>query len=303
MAEASSTVGPAPVSRFRALRLLTRDVPAFIAAVFLVIVVITGIIGAPLLSETAGRLNLPARSLPPFSLDRGWLYLLGADSLGRSILARVIVATQSTLAIAVIAVSVGLVVGILLGLWAGYRGGWVSTIIMRVNDALMSFPTMLLAILLLYILQARVGTVVVVLAITRIPLFLRVTRAEVMEVRERMFVTASRSIGATSPWIIFKHVLPTITPTLLTVAALELAFVMLSESSLSFIGVGVQTPNISWGLLVSQGRNYLTTAWWIAFWPGLAIVLTAISLNLVASWARAVFNPLQSWRLETRSNA
>lgn len=292
----------APSRTRRVFDTLRGDPAAFGASLFLLLVALLALIGAPLLRPLSTKINMVARSLPPFSFDSGWLYVLGSDSLGRSVLVRIIVAGESTLAIALSAVAVGLVIGTLLGLLAGYRGGWTSIVIMRITDALMSFPAILLSILLLYILQARVGTVVVVLAVGRIPLFLRVTRAEVLEVRERMFVKASRSIGAPSRWIIFRHILPTILPTLLTLAALEIAFVMLAESSLSFIGVGVQSPDISWGALVSQGRNYLTTAWWLAFWPGLMIVLTAIALNLVSAWARTALDPLQRWRLDARSH-
>lgn len=302
MSDVPLTSAPTPSRVRRLFDALRGDPAAFGAALFLLLVVLSSSIGAPLLRALSTKINMAARGLPPFSLDNGWLYILGSDSLGRSVLVRIIVAGESTLAIALSAVAVGLIIGTLLGLLAGYRGGWTGIIIMRVTDALMSFPAILLSILLLYILQARVGTVVIVLAIGRIPLFLRVTRAEVMEVRERMYVKASRSIGARPRWIILRHVLPTVIPTLLTLAALEIAFVMLAESSLSFIGVGVQSPDISWGSLVSQGRNYLTTAWWLAFWPGLMIVLTAIALNLVSAWARTALDPLQRWRLDARSS-
>jgi peptide/nickel transport system permease protein len=127
----------------------------------------------------------------------------------------------------------------------------------------------------------------------------------VLEVRERMFVQAAQVMGASTGRIIFRHILPIILPTLVTIATLDFAFVMLAESSLSFLGIGIQPPEITWGLMVSQGRSYLTTAWWLSFFPGLAIILTTLSLNLLSNWMRIALDPTQRWRLEmgARKNA
>ena len=187
-----------------------------------------------------------------------------------------------------------------LGLIAGYSRKRAAQWIMRLGDVIMSFPSLLLAVIVLYILGPSVANLIVVLAITRIPVYLRTTRAEVMEVRERMFVQAARVMGASRWRIIFRHILPVVLPTLLTVATLDFAFVMLAESSLSFLGIGIQAPEITWGLMVSQGRQYLTTAWWLSFWPGLAIILTTLSLNLLSNWLRIALDPVQRWRLEMR---
>jgi peptide/nickel transport system permease protein len=120
----------------------------------------------------------------------------------------------------------------------------------------------------------------------------------VLEIRERMFVQAAKVMGASTGRIIFKHILPVATPTILTIATLDFSFVMLTESSLSFLGIGIQPPEITWGLMVSQGRTYLTNAWWLAFWPGLAIILTTLSLSLLSNWMRVALDPVQRWRLE-----
>jgi peptide/nickel transport system permease protein len=280
--------------------LLWRDKFAFTAAIFLLIVVGCALLGPWFLGEKALAINLRGRNLPPFALDRGWLYVLGADSLGRSILARLILGSRYTLAIAGSAVILALVVGGLLGLIAGYRGSWVDNIILRLADILMSFPSLLLALIVLYVLSPRLSNLVLVLALSRVPIYLRTCRAEVLEVRERMFVTAARVMGAKPARLVRWHILPMVTPTLITVATLEFAFVMLSESSLSFLGLGVQAPGITWGLMVAEGRAYLATAWWLSFWPGLAITLTAISVNLLAGWVRTVGDPTQRWRLEAR---
>ena len=140
--------------------------------------------------------------------------------------------------------------------------------------------------------------VVIVLAITRIPIYLRTTRAEVLEIRERMFVMAARVMGARAFRIVLRHILPIVAPTLITIGAIDFAFVMLAESALSFLGVGIQPPEFTWGAMVALGRNYLGSAWWLAFWPGLAILTTTLALNLLASWARTATDPTQRWRLE-----
>jgi peptide/nickel transport system permease protein len=251
-----------------------------------------------LLGDAASSQNLRARNAPPFVLDRGWLYLLGGDALGRPLLARIVVAAQNTIMVASGAVFCSLLTGTALGLVAGYGGRIVSEVIMRLADVIMSFPSLLLAVVVLYILEPSVTNLVIVLAITRIPIYLRTTRAEVLEVRERMFVKAARVMGASDFRIIFRHILPIVLPTLLTIATLDFAFVMLAESALSFLGIGIQPPEITWGLMVSQGRQYLTSAWWLAFWPGLAIILTTMSLNLLSSWMRIALDPTQRWRLE-----
>jgi peptide/nickel transport system permease protein len=285
----------------QSLGLLWRDKFAFAAVLFLILVAFAACFGPWLLGTAATKINLLARNAPPMSTQLGWLYVLGADSLGRSILARIIVGAQNTMMLAGCAVVASLLIGSLLGFVAGYRNDWTSGVIMRLADILMSFPSLLLAMIVLYVLTPGVANVIVVLAITRIPIYLRTTRAEVLEIRERTFVVAARVMGA-SPWrIVWKHVRPTVTPTLVTIATLEFAFVMLSESSLSFLGLGIQAPEFTWGAMVAQGQSYLGTAWWVAFWPGLAITLTAMSLNLLANWVRIATDPVQRWRLETRS--
>ena len=280
------------------LSLLWRDKFAFVAALFLLLMVSCALFGPSLLGDVATKMDLKQRNAPPLELERGWLFILGADALGRSILARIIVASQNTLAVAAAAVAAAMIIGGALGLIAGYAGGWLGNVIMRLADIVMSFPSLLMAVVVLYMFEPRVANLVLVLALTRIPLYLRTCRAEVLEVRERMFVSAARVMGASRWRILFRHIAPIVVPTLITVATLDFAFVMLAESALSFLGIGIQPPEITWGLMVAQGRNYLASAWWLAFWPGLAIMLTTMALNLLASWVRIAADPEQRWRLE-----
>jgi peptide/nickel transport system permease protein len=298
--ESASVVAPGPGAG-RVFRLLRRDVFAMVSLAFVLLVVACAVFGPWLLGDAGTRQNLRLRNAAPFSLEHGWLYLLGADTLGRSMLARLILASRNTIAIAAAAVAVSLAVGGALGLLAGFARGWVGDIVLRLTDIVMSFPSLLMAVVILYMFKPGVWTVVVVLAITRLPVYIRTTRAEVLELRERMFVSAARVMGASPLRIALRHVLPMVVPTLMTIATVEFAYVMLAESGLSFLGIGIQPPEVTWGLMVAQGRNYLGSAWWLAFFPGLAIMLTTLAVNLLASWMRIVMDPLQRWRLEGAS--
>uniref|UniRef100_UPI003ADCE79D ABC transporter permease n=1 Tax=Paracoccus sp. T5 TaxID=3402161 RepID=UPI003ADCE79D len=280
------------------LRRLLGDPVTAGALVFLCVVAICALIGPALMGDLAEKPNFRARNMPPFSLDQGWAFVLGADTLGRSILARLIVAAQTTLGVAASAVLCSLIMGGMLGLVAGYSKGRLGTIILRATDIVMSFPSLLLALIVLYSLGPSITNLVIVLAITRIPIYLRTTRAEVMEVRQRMFVSAAEALGASHSRMIFRHIAPMVIPTLLTIGAIDFATVVLAESSLSFLGLGVQTPAFTWGSMVATGRGYLANAWWVAFWPGLAILLTTLSLNILSGWWRTWSDPHQRWRLE-----
>jgi peptide/nickel transport system permease protein len=296
-----------PTARTSATRevvwLLWQDKVAFGAAILLLLVLICTIFGPWLLADQARALNLLARNAKPFSLDKGWLFILGADALGRSLLARIIVASQNTMLIAASAVVISTVVGGLLGLVAGYKGGWIGATLLRLADAIMSFPSMLLAVIVLFVFSPGVSNVILVLAISRVPIFLRTVRAEVLELKERMFVTAALAMGAKTERILLRHIAPMVMPTVINLAALEMAFVMLVESGLSFLGIGIQPPEVTWGLMVADGRNYLGSAWWLSFWPGLAIMAVTMALNLLSNWLRIVTDPVERWRFQTSAGA
>jgi peptide/nickel transport system permease protein len=200
--------------------------------------------------------------------------------------------------IAVSVVIFSMLIGTTLGVVAGYYERLLGAFIMRAADVIMSFPSLLLAVIVLYVLEPAAANVVIVLAITRLPIYIRVARAEVLEIRERLFVESARASGASNIRIMVLHILPVVVPTIFTVATLDFAGVMLSESGLSFLGIGVQPPDVTWGLMVAMGRNFLTTAWWLAFWPGLAILLTALATNLLSNWLRLAMDPMLRWRLE-----
>ncbi len=278
------------------LRLLSRDTGATLAALYLLLLVVTTLSAPAFLGGAATGVDLDMRNAPPLA---SWdpLYVLGADSLGRSMLARLLVASANTLLIAVSAVLLAMGVGVLLGLFAGYVGGWLETLVMRSADIIMSFPSLLLAVVVLYVLEPGLVNLILILGVTRIPVYARVVRAEVLEVRERVFVEAVRGLGGDPLRIVFKHIMPVVLPTVLAVATLDFAIVMLAESALSFLGIGIQPPEVTWGLMVAQGRNYLSTAWWLTFFPGFAIMLTTLAANVLSNWLHIATDPVQRWRL------
>jgi peptide/nickel transport system permease protein len=284
--------------RFKILGLIARNKLALAAVIFIGLMVLCALFGPWLMGDLIDKPNFRARNLAPFSLDQGWAYVLGADTLGRSLLARLMVGAQNTLGIALFAVLSSLLIGGGLGLVAGYSRGMLSSVILRVADIVMSFPSLLLALIVLFSLGPSITNLIIVLAVTRIPIYLRTTRAEVLEVRERMFVNAAIALGAGHMRIVFRHIAPLVLPTLVTIGAIDFATVVLAESSLSFLGLGIQAPEFTWGAMVATGRGYLSTAWWIAFWPGLAILLTTLSLNILSNWWRTYADPQQRWRIE-----
>ena len=279
--------------------MLSHDPLAMVAVGLLLTLFAFALIGPILLRDAADTVDLRLRNLPP-GWNGDWEFILGADTLGRSLLARIIVGARNTLGIASAAVAISMVAGGALGLIAGYVEGWLGVVVMRVADVLMSFPSLLLAMIVLYLLGPSILNVVLVLSITRIPVYLRTTRAEVLSLRERMFVNAARIMGASRLRIVIRHIVPQVLPTLATVAAIDFAAVILAESGLSFLGLGIQPPEFTWGAMVATGRNYLNSAWWLALWPGLAIMATTLALNILASWIRTVNDPTQRWRLEGR---
>ncbi|MBB5220369.1 peptide/nickel transport system permease protein [Amaricoccus macauensis] len=273
------------------LALLRSDRVAFVAAIWLMLVVGIALVGPEVVGKAATGLDLRARNAPPFDFSRGWVHWLGSDALGRGILARIFLAARTTLGIAVASVLLSMVIGGTLGIIAGLSRGSLGKVIMRGTDVIMSFPSLLMALIVLYVLGGAPANLVVVLAITRLPVYVRTARAEVLEIRERAFINAARVMGAGQVHLALRHIAPLVLPTLFIIGSLDFAYVMLAESALSFLGMGVQPPSITWGLMVAEGRSYLNSAWWLSFWPGLFIMLTALSANLLASWFRIAGDP------------
>ena len=239
-------------------------------------------IAAPILSPLdPDRQNLLARLKPPGFEARGAVYWLGSDELGRDVLSRVIHGARVSILVAVLSVLLSGVVGIAVGMVAGYLRGWTETILMRLVDVFLSVPAILLAIITVAVLGPGFFNVILVLALTRWPRYARVAYGQTLAMSERPFVRLARAMGATTPRVLAVHILPNIIGPLLVVATLEFGLMVLFEAGLSFLGLGVQPPTASWGAMLSTGRNYIATAWWIATFPGLALFLLVLSANMI----------------------
>jgi len=255
-------------------------------------------VAAPYLApQNPERGSLRARLVAPtLEASDGKAHPLGTDHLGRDMLSRLIYGSRISLTVGVLGVVVSSFIGVFLGLMAGYYRGFIDDVIMRAVDVFMSVPLLLLALMILYVLGPSFKNIIIVFAVARWMLFCRVTRGVVISLREQAFVEAARAIGASDTRILGRHILPNLITPLLTIAALEVPRNILTESTLSFLGFGIQPPESSWGLMLSSGRQYIVTAWWVVVMPGMAIFLSALSFNLLGVWLRAVSDPLQRWR-------
>jgi len=251
------------------------------------------VVAAPLLPlADPGLQDLRARLLPPIFLEGGtWEHPLGTDQLGRDLLARVIYGGRLTFVIAIAAVLVGSVFGTLLGMIAGYRRGWIDTIISRVVDAQLALPFILLAIAIIVSRGRSLVVLVAVLAIISWAQYARVIRAEALSLRERPFILGLRAAGASPIRIILRHIFPNIGGTVLVLATLEVGTMILAESALSFLGLGVVPPDISWGGMLAGGREFIQDAWWVVTFPGIAITSVVMSINLLGDALRARYDP------------
>jgi peptide/nickel transport system permease protein len=216
---------------------------------------------------------------------------LGTDELGRDVLARVIYGARASLLAGVISVSIALSVGVPLGLIAGYRGGFLDALISRITDAMLACPFLILAIALAAFLGPSLGNAMIAIGVTATPIFIRLTRGQVMSVKVEDYVEAARAMG-NPPWrIALFHILPNIMPALLVQATLSVATAIIAEAALSFLGLGQQPPSPSWGSMLNAAQRFLTQAPWMAIWPGLAIFLVVLSLNLVGDGLRDALDP------------
>ncbi len=302
---AGDLIHPAPESRLRAYgRALAHDKLALGSTIFLILLAFCAIFAPWIAPFNPEAQSLFMRNLPPMTMpeDGGAIpHFLGTDQLGRDELSRLIFGGRISLAVGLASVLISGTVGTLLGLLAGYYRSYVDDVIMRLVDIQMGFPSLLLALFVLYVIGGGVWNVIFILAVTRWMIYARVTRALVLSYRENVFIEAARATGANDRRIIMRHLLPNLLSPIVVLATLEVAYVILTEAALSFLGLGIQPPMFSWGLMLSQGRQYITTAWWLVTFPGLAILLTALSLNLIANWTRTVSDPTQRWRYFGRS--
>jgi peptide/nickel transport system permease protein len=268
-----------------------RQLPWF-AGVILSALVLTAAFAPVLAPHSPTEGDITQRLIPPVWMERGdWAHPLGTDRFGRDVLSRIIYGSQISLAVSLIAIFVAGTVGTVLGLVSGYRGGLTDTVLMRLTDIGLSLPTILIAVVLVAVSEPSFRNVILVIALLLWPRFARQIRGETLSVKEQDFVALAVVAGRSSAWIISRHIFPNVVPTLLVISTLQVGYVILLEGTLSFLGVGVPPPNPAWGLMIADGRGFLATAWWISLFPGLAMLLTVLAVNLMGDWLRDHLDP------------
>jgi ABC-type dipeptide/oligopeptide/nickel transport system permease subunit len=271
---------------------LVRTRTGWVGAALLALMIALAL-AAPLVAPYSfGQMSLENRLKPPNWLSGGSAtYLLGTDPLGRDMLSRVIWAARTSLGIAGISVLVAMVFGVMMGLLSGYYGGWLDGLVMRLADIQLSFPYLLLAIAVMALLKPTLANLILVLALRSWVVYARTVRGSVLVAKQREFVEATVALGASDRRIIARHITPNVIAPIIVISSFQLAELIIAESSLSFLGLGVQPPTPSWGAMLSQGREYLSSAWWLGVFPGLAIILTVLGINLFGDAVRDAMDP------------
>jgi len=236
--------------------------------------------------------TLPDKLLPPVWVEGGRQeYIFGTDAFGRDILSRLIFGARVSLIIALLALTAGGGIGLVIGIVAGYVGGVVDTILMRLVDAAFTFPAILFALLLAVTMGQGLGTLVIAIGLLLWASFARIIRGEVLALKQRDFVALARVRGCSAPRIMLTHILPNVLNTFVVLVTLNIGVVIIAEASLSFLGAGVPPPTPTWGLMISDGRGRIADAWWISLIPGIAITLLVLSVNLFGDWLRDRLDP------------
>jgi peptide/nickel transport system permease protein len=236
--------------------------------------------------------NILYRLTPPVFLEGGsWEHWLGTDQLGRDLFSRIVHGARISLMIGVGAVAVAGTIGVVMGLLAGYFGGWLDAVVDFSVNAMLAFPFILLAMTLVIVLGASMENIILALGISNWPIFARVARIETKKLRDQEFVVAAQALGYSTLRVIFRHILPNLTAPILVIATVEIARSIIRETFLSFLGLGVQPPTPSWGLMLAEGRDYILTIWWLSTIPGMAIFLAALGINLTGDALRDYFDP------------
>lgn len=273
-------------------RLLLKSKTGLLGFVIVLMFVIVALFAPYLAPHDPTTLNPGNMTTPPFWMEGGTLeFPLGTDNLGRCILSRIMYGTQVSMLIGVCSVIVAGIIGTLFGLVAGYYGGICDSIIMRITDAFHAIPRTLLAMVLISAVSGSILTLVFVIGFTGWIQYARLIRSEVLSLKKREFVKAAITIGPPHHTIIFRHIIPNVMSSFIVVSTLAIASSIIAETSLSFLGLGIGAQQVSWGGMLSDGRNYLASHWWIATFPGIAITLAVLGIMFLGNWIRDVLDP------------
>ena len=276
-----------PRGPIRWRRWLGLSLPGSIALVFL----LAGALADVLAPHDPSFIDLPARLVPPVFDGGTWDHPLGTDDVGRDILSRLMHGARISLIVIAIVVPGAAAIGTLVGLMSGWMGGLTGQILMRITDVQLALPSILFAVLLGSIFGPSLRNVIIILLIWTWSAYARLVRAEVLSLRERDFVTASRAAGGGGWWIMRKHLFPNVVNTIVIILTLEVAVVILAEAALSFLGVGVPAGTASWGRMITDGRQVMNVAWWPIWLPGLALLTISLTGNLMGDWLRDLLDP------------
>ncbi|AWT55232.1 ABC transporter permease [Mycolicibacterium smegmatis] len=282
-------------TRVASWRLLLSNPVTAVSAAVLVVVAVVALTAQWIAPFGVNDIDVPSALQGP-----GGTHWFGTDELGRDVFSRILVAVQASLRVAVVSVALAAVVGVTIGVVAGYRGGWLDTVVMRVVDVMFAFPVLLLALAIVAILGPGVTTTMLAIGIVYIPIFARVARASTLGVRVEPYVAVSRTMGTPSGFILRRHILPNIAGPLIVQLSLSLAFAILAEASLSFLGLGIQPPQPSLGRMIFDAQGFVTLAWWMAVFPGAAIFVTVLAFNLFGDGLRDVLDPKQRTLMEAK---
>src|SRR5690625_1668268 len=274
------------------VKLLLKSKTGTLGLIIVLIVALVAPFASVLAPYDPAQTNAAHMLQPPFWLEGGSTdYILGTDNLGRDILSRIIYGTQVSLLVGIVAVIIAGAIGAVLGLISGYYGGIIDTVVMRLVDAFLAIPSILITLVILSIVGPGLWTLIVVLGVTNWVGYARIVRGEVLSVKEREFVKAAQSIGVKDHVIMRKHLLPNVASSFIVTSTLSVAGTIISEASLSFLGMGIQTPTVSWGIMLNSGKDYLAESWWVATFPGLAITFTTLGIIFLGDWLRDVLDP------------
>ena len=236
--------------------------------------------------------NIRSRFKPPGFVDQsGKVYSLGNDQLGRDILSRIIAGSRVSVLVGVISVLISGTIGVIYGLISGFVGGILDSVLMRIVDGLLSIPFIILVIAISGVVGAGLSTLILILGFTGWITYARVIRGEVLKVREMDYVMAAYALGQSRPKVMFMHILPNVVASAIVLAAVQVGVTILAESSLSFLGLGVKPPTVTWGLMLSDGRQYINSAWWMTLYPGIAITITVLGVVFLGDWLRDFLDP------------
>ncbi len=276
----------------RLLRGLVRSKTGAVGAFIVLVVCLVALLAPVLATHNPAELDPLLRLKPPMWMEGGSsAHLLGTDNLGRDIFSRIVYGSQVSLIVGLGAVLVSGAIGAVLGLVSGFYGKWLDALIMRVADSFLAIPTILLMLVVLAVVGPGLTTLIFVIGVTNWVAYARVVRGEVLSIKERDFVKAARAVGAKDGRILFRHILPNVVSSFIVISGMNVGTTIIMEASLSFLGLGIKPPDVSWGGMLSDGRQYIATSWWVATFPGIAITATVLGVIFLGDWLRDVLDP------------